>query len=458
MQLKDLCVSKTKNLKEVMQLIDQNGYGVAIVTTADKHLLGIVTDSDIRRAILNGVKLETNIEKVMNPNPLTITEHILNKDIFSPEIKDKAPLYGPMQIPVLDKDQKLIDVALITKNGFVGKLLDGKKQSPIKRILVVGGAGYLGSILCEKLLNKGYHVRVLDNLTYGVDGIKPIFYHPNFEFLYGDIRDMQKVVNAIKGIGAVIHLAAIVGDPASALKPSETIESNYLASKMLAEVCKYSQINRFIFASTCSVYGAAEPGKLLTETSELNPVSLYAEMKLKSEQGILELGDENFAPTILRKGTLYGKSHRMRFDLVINTLTIKALKENQFKIFGGNQYRALCHVSDAADAYIKCLEAPIEKVKSEIFNVVTDNLKVIKIGDIVHKSIPKSKMIIEKDNIDTRNYCVDSSKIEKALDFKSKYDIIDGIDEIKDAVLKEKKYSDYINPKYSNVEYLRDKK
>jgi len=456
MQLRMLCVPKTKNLKEVMQRIDINGYGIAVVVDKDKHLLGIVTDSDIRRALLNGVSLTSPVENVMNKEPIKVLDEDVKKDVFTLNVHDKILPGGSLLVPVVDKDNTLVDVVVATSKGFAGRVFDARRKVCVKNVLVVGGAGYVGSILCEKLLKKGYHVRVLDNLMYGIDGLKPSFCHPNFDFMYGDVRDLQKIVEAIHGMDAVIHLAAIVGDPASDLRPEITIESNYLASKMLAEVCKYGQINRFIFASTCSVYGAAEPGQLLNEESKLNPVSLYAEMKLKSEQGILELSDENFSPTILRKGTLYGKSYRMRFDLVVNTLTIKALKEGKFKVFGGSQYRALCHVVDAADAYVKCLEAPINDVRNQIFNVVTDNLKIIKIGDMVHKSIPEAKMVVEGDREDERNYCVDAKKIEKVLKFKGKFIIVDGIDEIKSAV-KKGMYEDYPNPKYSNVEYLRNK-
>jgi len=266
---------------------------------------------------------------------------------------------------------------------------------------------------------------------------------------------MKTVMKAIKGVDAVIHLAAIVGDPACDLDPEETIKSNYLATKLFAEVCKYSQINRFIFASTCSVYGAAKPGKMLTETSKLNPVSLYAQMKLKSEQGLLELEDDNFSPTILRMGTLYGASPRMRFDLVVNILTIKALKEHQFKIFGGNQWRALCSVDDASDAYIKCLESPIKVVKGQVFNIATSNMQIKQIGNIVRKQIPEAKMIIEKDKEDARNYCVSNKKAQDILDFE-------GIDEVEDAVIDIKlkvkntnAYEDYPNKKYSNVDFLK---
>jgi nucleoside-diphosphate-sugar epimerase len=147
----------------------------------------------------------------------------------------------------------------------------------------------------------------------------------------------------------------------------------------------------------------------------------------------------------------------MRFDLVINTLTIKALKENKFSIFGGNQYRAICHVSDVVDVYIQCLEAPLSKVGKQIFNVATDNIKIIQIGEAVRKMIKGSKMEVDIDLKDSRNYCVDGSKIEKVLHFKGTKDIIEAIEEIKNAVVKKNLYSDYKDPKYSNVEHLRDK-
>jgi len=449
MNIKDFCVSKKQTLKEVMKVIDTTGYGVAFVTE-NKKLLGVATDSDIRRALLEGVTLEAPVENVMNKNPITLTEEE-SKNISL----EKFPVYGMTQVPIIDKQNNIKDVLLISKKEVVGHLLNGKKRKQVKCVLVVGGAGYLGSILCKKLLTKGYKVKILDNLTYGDVGLKPIYYHPDFEFCYGDICNIKDIIKAIKGVDAVIHLAAIVGDPASNLNPEKTIESNYLASKTLAEVCKYSQINRFIFASTCSVYGAAKPGCMLTETSLLNPVSLYANMKLKSEQGILELEDDNFSPTVLRMGTLYGMSSKMRFDLVINTLTIKALKEHQFTIFGGEQWRALCHVRDAANAYIKCLEVDIKDVKGQVFNVVTDNKQIKELGQIVKSIIPTAKQITKKDKVDIRNYAVSSKKIKK-LGFKKTNTIQEAIHSIRRMYKYAGFWSDYPHKKYSNYEYLRE--
>ncbi|ODS41288.1 MAG: hypothetical protein A7315_02015 [Candidatus Altiarchaeales archaeon WOR_SM1_79] len=330
-----------------------------------------------------------------------------------------------------------------------------KEKRGVNKVLVIGGAGYLGSVLSRKLLQKGYKVRVLDNLTYGDDGIRDLYNGDNFEFVKGDMRDISTVVDAIKGMDAVIHLAAIVGDPASALSPQKTIEVNYLATKLVAEVCKYHQINRFISASTCSVYGASfTPDTRSDENSPLNPVSLYAEMKIKSEEGLLEMVDGNFAPTILRMATLYGLSPRMRFDLVVNLLTAKAIFDNKITIFGGSQWRPNLHVEDAAEAFIKCLDASIEKVRGEVFNVGSNeqNYRIAQIGEMIHDIIPNAKLeTLEKD--DERNYNISFDKISKVLGFGAMRCIKDGVLEIKQ-VVERGEIKDYKKEKYSNYKFL----
>jgi len=367
-------------------------------------------------------------------------------------------VYGTLCIPVVSAKGEPTDLLFISEKGYKGKLsdttIDVKK---VDKVLVVGGAGYLGGILCRQLLECGYHVRVLDNLMYGDDGIKQIYHNDGFEFINGDMRDLRTVVKAIKDVDAVIHLAAIVGDPASALDPEETIEINYLSTILLAEVCKQSQINRFIFASTCSVYGASETGKTLNETSKLNPVSLYAEMKLKSEQGVLRLEDDNFSPTVLRMGTLFGVAPRMRFDLVINILCAKAMMEGKFSVFGGAQWRAFCHVQDAAQAYLTCLEAPIRDIKGEIFNVAPENSTIIDIGKAVKRAAPTAELVLERSKVDERDYCVSDEKIRRKVHYRSKRTIQQGIKEIIIAFDKEKRYQDYRSSKYYNHTYLNEK-
>jgi len=460
MKIDNLFVSENSKIKDIMKTIDSGGLGIALIVTKNKKLLGIVTDSDIRRAVMNGVNIDSAIEKIMNKTPIVVEESFTKLSISNLLLeinKQKFPVHGILSVPVITKNREPTDILFLSDKDYVGKLSDSKlKVKKVRRVLVVGGAGYLGGILSKQLLDHGYAVRVLDNLMYGDEGIASLRHHPAFEFIHGDIRDIRVVVKAIKEIDAVIHLAAIVGDPASALDPEETIEINYLSSKILAEVCKQSQINRFIFASTCSVYGANEPGKMLDEQSKLNPISLYAEMKLNSEKGILSLEDDNFSPTILRMGTLFGVSPRMRFDLVINVLTVKAIMEGKFTVFGGNQWRPFCHVKDAAQAYINCLEAPIEAVKGETFNIAPENTTISDMGKLVKKLISNAEMIMDETQVDQRDYCVSDKKIRNKIRYKHAYTISDGIKEIKSTILTEKKYTDYQSAKYYNHTYIRE--
>jgi len=459
-KIENICIDKNISIKKSMENIDKNGLGIAFVIDENKKFLGTVADSDIRHSIMNGINVESEVKKIMNSNPVVLSENYKDNDItnfLSSSKKEKIPYLGSITIPILNKKKEIANIILMKENGHIKSLNDNDiVLKPVHRVLVVGGAGFLGSVLCKKLLEKGYKVRILDNLTYGDAGLKPLYYHDNFEFINGDIRNLHVLVKSIKNVDAVIHLASIVGDSASEINPEETIKTNYLATKMLAEICKYNQINRFIFASTCSVYGASEIENELNEKSDLNPVSLYAEMKLKSERGILEIVDENFSPTILRMATLYGISPRMRFDLVINVLTIKALKENKITVFGGDQWRPFLHIIDASNAYIKCLESSIEKIKGEIFNVTSENLKIKDVGKCIKNIIPNTKIVINKKQIDKRNYNVSSNKIRNILNYKSFFDIKKGIKEIKDAVERENKYNDYKNNlKYSNYDYLK---
>lgn len=461
-EIKKLIVNENTTIKNTMKKIDEGGIGIAFIVDETERLVGIVTDGDIRRAILKGVNIEKPIREIMNKNPITVTHKLTDekrKELLRDEkIRVKIPPDGALKIPVLDDEGKVKGITfLFGGKKEINKYTLTPVEKSVKNVLIVGGAGYLGSVLCRKLLERGYKVRVLDNLLYGDDGIRKLYGNQNFEFVKGDMRNIQIVMDAIKGMDAVIHLAAIVGDPASAIDPEETIEINYLGTKMLAEICKYNQINRFIFASTCSVYGTnPDPEKLLNEESPLNPVSLYAEMKLKSEEGLLELVDENFSPTIFRMATLYGLSPRMRFDLVINLLTAKATIEKKITIFGGDQWRPFLHVEDAAEAYIKCLEAPIHKVRGEIFNVGSNeqNHQIREIGKMIKDIIPDAEIITEEENVDKRNYRVSFKKIENVLGYKPCHTIKDGITEIYRAI-QQGIFSDYKNPKYSNYKFLQ---
>jgi len=464
MDIKRICVNQDQSIKSTMKTIDENGLGIAFILGRENKFVGLVTDGDIRRAILKGTNLKEKVKKIMTEEPVVVKKNWdknqINDLLNTKKVQRKIPSHGTIKIPTLNEKDEVIDfifashqqIELLKQNTIKHK----NKTQAIKKVLIVGGAGYLGSILSRQFLENNYTVRVLDNLTYGDHGIKKLFDHPKFEFIKGDIRDIQILVEAVKDIDAVIHLAAIVGDPASAINPEKTIQINYFSTKILAEICKYSQINRFIFASTCSVYGASTtPDTKIDENSELNPVSLYAEMKRKSEQALLEITDENFKPTILRMATLYGLSPRMRFDLVVNILTIKALKENKFTIFGGEQWRPLLHVKDAANAYIKCLEQPLNKSGKTIFNVGSnkENYQIINVGKTVKNILPQSEMQIDEKNVDKRDYNVSFDKIKNILDYSTDFSVEDGIKEIKEAV-ENNMFDDYTHQKYSNYKFL----
>jgi len=239
-------------------------------------------------------------------------------------------------------------------------------------VLVVGGAGYIGSLVIEKLLACGCKVRLLDNLVYGDEAIRNLLNHPRLEFIKGDCRNIQDVVRAMANVRNMIHLAAIVGDPACAEDGENASQINYAATRMMAEIAAGHGIERFIYASTCSVYGASDG--LMNENSETNPISLYARTKLQSEQVLLDERSKSFHPTILRFATVFGLSARPRFDLVVNLLTAKAVQEGVITIFNGEQWRPFIHVQDVAQAVVEVFLAPLKSVSGEIFNVGDDRL------------------------------------------------------------------------------------
>ena len=311
------------------------------------------------------------------------------------------------------------------------------------RVLVTGGGGYLGSILSRKLLAKGYKVRVADALWYGKDPIQECINNKNFELVNTDIRNLIDTVGALKNVDAVIHLASIVGMPASSIEPRTSEEINYLATKNIAELCQLHKIETYIFASTCSVYGS-QPDKLITEKSEVDPLDYYAKQKFLSERAI---GWLNRAPTILRFGTLFGLSPRMRFDLVINLFIAQAKINKEVTVFGGNQYRPFLHVDDAAESLVFALE----KNLTGTYNVISENLTILQAAEKIKETLDCS-INISNENIDNRNYKVSADKI-KQMGFQPKKNIEFAIKEIVEAI-ENKTITNFMEDKYSNYKTL----
>lgn len=310
------------------------------------------------------------------------------------------------------------------------------------RILITGGAGYLGSIVTRKLLSKGYHVRVLDNLWYGNESIKDCLDDNKFELIQDDMRNLLSTVKALKDVEGVIHLASIVGMPASSIEPRTSEEINYLATKNIAELCTLHNIPTYIFASTCSVYGS-QPSSLITEKSQVAPIDFYARQKYMSERAI---GWLNRAPTILRFGTLFGLSYRMRFDLVINLFIAQAIQEEKITVFGGNQHRPFLHVKDAADSIVFSLENDI----TGTYNIVSENHTILEVAKIISK-LTGCEIEISNNDEDKRDYNVSGDKIKK-MGFSHAYKIEDAFKEIKNFI--ENKKINFKDLKYNNYKLL----
>ncbi|HUG92678.1 MAG TPA: NAD-dependent epimerase/dehydratase [Planctomycetaceae bacterium] len=334
------------------------------------------------------------------------------------------------------------------------RTLRGKDGVP-RSVLVIGGAGYIGSALLPKLLRRGYRVRVLDMFLYGTEPIRSVADHPRLELVKGDFRHVDKVVEVMHGMDAVVHLGAIVGDPACELDHQVTIDVNLSATQMIAQVAKASGVSRFIFASTCSVYGACD--ELLDERSEVKPISLYGKTKLAAERGLRSMADAGFAPTIVRFATIYGLSGRTRFDLVVNLLAAKAKTEGKITVFGGSQWRPFVHVDDAALGVFQLLEAPLSLVGNETFNVGSNeqNYTIEQIGRMVYDEVVGAELILDENSPDKRNYRVSFDKLRNTIGFEPEWTVEEGIRQVVDAVVNGS-VEDYREARYSNVRHLAE--
>ncbi len=319
-----------------------------------------------------------------------------------------------------------------------------KREDSRIRVLVTGGAGYVGGAVTDILASmpERYEFRVYDTLLYEESYRKPV------PFVYGDILDIPRLKEQLEWADAVIWLAAIVGDGACKWDEVLTTKTNQESLGWLAE--NFS--GRIIFASTCSVYGAQETA-LLTESSPLNPLSLYAYTKIEAEK-LLAKKDA----VIFRLGTLFGVSDifsRVRMDLVANLLTARALMTGTIDVFGGEQYRPLLHVKDAAVAFVSALEVSSLK-QAEIYNISYKNIRMLELANLVVKHFPKVKVkVTDMPFEDLRNYSVSPEKAKKELGFNPTHTIDEGITEVA-ALLTDKRVKDFNNPRYSNQSFLKD--
>jgi nucleoside-diphosphate-sugar epimerase len=324
------------------------------------------------------------------------------------------------------------------------------------KVLVIGGAGYIGSALVEKLLNLGLQVSVLDAMHFGEATLSRVARHPNLSLIREDFRHIEALTRAVSGVGSVIHLGGLVGDPACAVDTDLTVDVNVTATKVIGEIAKARGVRRFIFASSCSVYGACD--EIVDEDSHFNPQSLYARTKVASEAVLGALNSRDFAVTCLRFATIYGISGRTRFDLVVNLLCAKAVRDRMITVYGADQWRPFVHVADVARAITTALRAPADLVAGEAFNVGSDaqNYTLGEVAELIKRQVPDAEITSDDTFADKRNYRVSFAKIQSRLGFEPAWTIERGIAQVT-ALVRSNEVGHYSLPTYSNVLYLKER-
>ena len=327
--------------------------------------------------------------------------------------------------------------------------------------MITGGAGYVGSVLVRSLLEKGYHVKVLDLLIYGKNVFEDYQENPNLEIIKGDIRNESLLKRILPGCDAVIHLACISNDPSYELNPALSKTINFDAFEPLVNTSKASGVRRFIYASSASVYGISDIPEV-TEEHPLVPLTDYNKYKGMCEPILHDQCSSNFSTIIIRPATVCGYSPRQRFDLSVNILTNHAVNTGKITVFGGKQKRPNLHIKDMVDLYVMLMEETDEKVSGKTYNIGYQNFTISEIAEIVRSTVTKEMKELDKLEIvtrpsnDIRSYHISSKKIQQELGFIPKYKIEDAVKDLCSA-FKVNKFSDSINnPLYFNIKRMQE--
>jgi nucleoside-diphosphate-sugar epimerase len=326
-------------------------------------------------------------------------------------------------------------------------------------VLVVGGAGYVGSVLVAELLRRGHTVRVLDAMWFDEDGLAET--RDKIELFRCDMRAVPP--SALAGVEAVINVGGLSNDPTAEYHPQANSAINTQASVDLARRCAEHGVPRYVLASSCSIYDrgltAFDHESLQNEESRVSPTAAYSVSKLEAERGVMALASESFWPTAIRKGTVYGFSPRMRYDLVVNTFVRDALSKGVITIHaGGLMWRPLVDVRDAAMAYAACLEAPADRIRGEIFNLAFDNYQIADLALRVRQALGEAEVScdIRADHTPRliRSYRVESKKIEEVLGVQPSVSVEESV---RDMVrrIRAGAASDFDNPRYYNIAWLK---
>ena len=300
------------------------------------------------------------------------------------------------------------------------------------KILVTGGAGYVGSVLIPELVNQGHHVKCLDRFFFGSEYLSTKQFEGKVELIKDDIRWFNS--NILDGIDIVMDLAALSNDPVGDLDPEKTYQINHLGRSRVAQLSKKSGVKQYILASSASVYG--QQNDVVNEDSQVNPITDYSKANRKAEIDVLQLNDNNFTVSVLRFSSIYGISPRMRFDLAVNSMALELFKTGKIIVRGKSNTRPFLHIKDAARAYVMAINLPKDKMSGQIFNVGTDdqNYEMYRLAKEVGDSIGKKYDIEAKDTHDHRSYIASFKKIRDTLGFTAKFTVKDGSIEIYQAL------------------------
>jgi nucleoside-diphosphate-sugar epimerase len=326
-------------------------------------------------------------------------------------------------------------------------------MSKVHKVLVTGGAGYVGSVLVPKLLAAGHHVRVLDLYVFGDHVLDAVKDHPHLQQIKGDIRDVPTLDRCVSGCDVVIHLACISNDPSFELDPALGRSINYDAFVDLVRVSKQHRVRRFIYASSSSVYGIKDVENV-TEDLPLEPLTDYSKYKALCEDVLLADRQSGFVPLIIRPATVCGFSPRLRLDLTVNILTNHAVNQGKITVFGGQQRRPNLHIEDMTDLYVEALQWPHQAIDGKIFNAGYENHRVSEIAEMVRDTVGGGVEIISTATNDLRSYHISSEKIKRELGWEPKHTIQDAISDLVVAFRAGRIPHSMTDPKYFNIKTM----
>ncbi len=326
-------------------------------------------------------------------------------------------------------------------------------MAEIKKVLVTGGAGYVGSNLVPKLLKAGYEVTVVDLYLYGDDVLEAVKGHPGLTEVKADIRDAAMLERELAGMDAVIHLACISNDPSYELNPDLGKSINYDAFLSLVTIAKGKGVRRFLYASSSSVYGIKE-GEV-TEDLPLDPLTDYSKFKALCEEFLNAQADDTFIVTTIRPSTVCGYAPRLRLDLTVNILTNHALNNGKITVFGGTQKRPNLHIEDMADVYLFLLKQPEGKIQKKIYNVGYQNYTVMQIAEMVRDTLGSNVEIVVTPSNDLRSYHVNSDKIKNELGFVPQHTIQEAILDLRGAFDKGLVPDSMTDIRYYNIKLMQ---